>query len=598
MAKPNTCKRSRHRVMVLVSTSVFIFLLVRVAYLQIDQGQKYSALSADEVTSTLRVPALRGAIYSSDGRVLAMSIMRTSVIADPLIIHHPVQEASILSKLLHTTESRLLGLLREHSGYVPIATSLSQSLADQIKSLYLPGLSFSQYPEVIIPSGNIAEPVLGSVGWNNEGVSGLEYEYNSLLSGTSGVERLATAPDGLVMPKGTSWIKRPKPGSGLVLTINESLQYYLDEALSQEIMKSHARSGTAIVMDPRTGDILAMSSLVSVPGSTPQPSSLNLATDMVYEPGSIFKIITFSGALEDHVITPNTTFIVPDHMMIDGSLFHDAWIHPTQPMTATQIIAQSSNIGTIKIAEALGKNRLAQWISAFRLGKPTGLHFPGASPGIVLDPAKWSPTAIGSTPIGQDTGVTPLQMLDAMNVVANRGLFVYPRLVKAVVAPDGQVRPVQSRPPKRIVSQSIEAELAGMIEHVVSSPVGTGVHARIPGYVVAGKTGTSQIPSHTRPGYVPGAFMATFGGFVPAQDPRLSAIVVLDRPVPIYGGSVSAPVFAQVMQYALRLFGIPPVSASNTPAGTEVSQPPPLSPITSPLAHPVALSVATPAARG
>jgi cell division protein FtsI/penicillin-binding protein 2 len=584
--------------MVLAVTVVFMSLLVRVAYIQIDQGRKYSMLSVDEVTSTVQVPALRGAVYSSDGRILEMSVMRTSVIADPLIIHHPAEEASVLSKILGINEDKLLALLTEHSGYVPLATSLSQSLANKIISLDLPGLSFSQHSVVSIPSGDIVEPVLGSVGWNGQGSSGLEYEYNSLLAGTPGTERLAISPSGLVMPGGKSWIKQPKPGSGLVLTINESLQYYLDQALSQEIIKSHARSGTAIVMDPHTGDILAMASLDSVPGSTPQPSPLNLATDMVYEPGSIFKIITFSGALEDHVITPSTTFIVPDHMVIDGALFHDAWVHPTQPMTATQIIAQSSNIGTIKIAEALGKYRLAQWISKFRLGKPTGLHFPGASPGIVLNPAKWSPTAIGSTPIGQDTGVTPLQMLDAMNVVANRGLFVYPRLVKAIVSPNGRVRPVASRPPKRIVSQSIEAELAGMIEHVVSSPVGTGVHARIPGYVVAGKTGTSQIPSHTRPGYVPGAFMATFGGFVPAQDPRLSAIVVLDRPTPIYGGSVSAPVFAQVMQYALRLFGIPPVSVSNTPAGTEASQPPPLSPITSPLAQPVALPMTDSVIRG
>jgi cell division protein FtsI (penicillin-binding protein 3) len=306
------------------------------------------------------------------------------------------------------------------------------------------------------------------------------------------------------------------------------------------------------------------------PGSGPWPgvaeAPTNLATDVVYEPGSVFKIVTFSAALEAGVVTPSSVLQVPDTLSIDGAVFHDAEQHPTEPMTATQILAQSSNVGTIEIARALGTSRLAAEIAAFGVGQPTGLGFPGASPGIVDPLSHWSPTAIGSTPIGQDDALSPLQVLELVNTVASGGCYVVPRLIAAWLEPGGGMV-VPPRPPaRRVEPAAVAAELTSMLEEVVRA--GTGVAAAVAGYSVAGKTGTAQVPNHVHGGYVPGAYVATFAGFAPAEDPALSAVVVLDRPTPIYGGSVAAPVFSEIMAAALHRYGIPASPGGGTTGGT------------------------------
>jgi cell division protein FtsI (penicillin-binding protein 3) len=292
----------------------------------------------------------------------------------------------------------------------------------------------------------------------------------------------------------------------------------------------------------------------------------------VYEPGSVFKLVSFSAALGSGQITPHEVFTVPNDLIIDGWTFHDAESHPTEQLTATQILAQSSNIGTIEIAQTLGKEGLASQISALGFGHPTGLGFPGESPGLVKsDPATWSASDIGSTPIGQDDAVTAQQVLDMVNTVANGGVFVTPRLVRATVAPDGSVTPTPASATHRVLGATTVSELTTMMEQVVQD--GTAVSAGIPGYTVAGKTGTAQIPDPTHLGYIPGAYMATFAGFAPAEHPVLSAIVVLDRPSPIFGGLVAAPVFSQVMRYALHRYGVPTSPQGGSTGGTAVAVP-------------------------
>ena len=280
----------------------------------------------------------------------------------------------------------------------------------------------------------------------------------------------------------------------------------------------------------------------------------------VYEPGSVFKLVTFSAALAAGVTTPTQQITVPASLPMGTYTFHDAEAHGTEVMTPSSILAQSSNIGTIEVAEALGKNRLLDQIGNLGFGKSTGLAFPGESEGLVPGASAWTGTSIGSTPIGQDDAVTAQQILDAYNAVANGGVFVAPRLVRATVSPSGAVSPAASSPTHRVIDTATNNELVSMLEGVVSS--GTGTSAAIDGYTVAGKTGTAQIPDPDHLGYISGAYVGSFAGFAPAQNPVLSAVVVLDHPTPIYGGAVAAPVFSTIMAYALHHYGIPTTAAA------------------------------------
>jgi cell division protein FtsI (penicillin-binding protein 3) len=300
-------------------------------------------------------------------------------------------------------------------------------------------------------------------------------------------------------------------------------------------------------------------------------ASSNLAVTQLYEPGSVFKLVTFSAALQDALINPNTVFTVPDQLRLDGSTFHDAEPHPTEQLTATQILAQSSNIGTSEIAQGVGEQRLLGQVKALGFGQSTGLNFPGESPGLLATAANWEPTNYVSLPIGQVDAVNALQVLDAYNTVANGGVYVAPKLVQATVSPTGTVTKTAPSSTHQVLSPSVNSELTTMLEQVVNQ--GTWTSAAVPGYTVAGKTGTAQIPTQGKDSYVAGAYMATFVGFAPAANPTLSMIVVLDRPTPIFGGTVSAPVFSQIMSYALHRYDIPttPGAGANTTPATRPS---------------------------
>ncbi len=478
-------------------------------------------------------------------------------------------------------------------------------MAAKVTALNLTGINLVPEPQRVQPDGQLALPVVGTVNWNGNGASGLEYQYQSLLAGRAGTRSLMQAPDGVAIPGSGKASVAAQAGTGVELTIDESVQYVAEQALAAEISASHAYSGTAVVMDVKTGDILAMADLQATSGSatsgasaTPPagavtvadsnsaagqstsgptlvsqadtlPSGVeeapsNTAVTQVYEPGSVFKLVTFSAALAAGVINPNQPISVPAALPMGTYTFHDAEAHGTERLTASGILAQSSNIGTIEIAQALGKNRLLAQIGNLGFGKPTGLHFPGESEGLVPGPSAWTDTSIGSTPIGQDDAVTAQQILDAYNAVANGGVFVAPRLVRGTVTPSGGVVAAKASATHRVIDPATNAQLVQMLEGVVST--GTGTSAAIDGYTVAGKTGTAQIPDPNHLGYIPGAYVGSFAGFAPAENPVLSAVVVLDHPTPIYGGAVAAPVFSTIMAYALHHYGIPTTAAATTSA--------------------------------
>jgi len=313
----------------------------------------------------------------------------------------------------------------KRQGYVALATEVPASAGDKLTADDLPGITLLDTSERIDPDGSLAGPLLGQVHATGNGASGLEYQYNDLLSGKAGTQTLLESPAGVDLPEGAALTRSEgENGTGIELTIDQPLQYVAESALGDQIAATHAQSGMAIVMDTRTGDILAMANLVrgnnglGLVAGTSSPVSeapSALALTQAFEPGSVFKLVTFSAGLQDGIINPNTSFSVPDETEIDGSTFHDAESHPTEELTATQILAQSSNIGTAEIANDVGESRLLSQVNKLGFGQTTGLDFPGENPGVLAGASEWEPTNIVSLPIGQVDAVTAIQILDAYN---------------------------------------------------------------------------------------------------------------------------------------------------------------------------------------
>jgi cell division protein FtsI (penicillin-binding protein 3) len=572
--------------------------VARLVDVQVLHADSYQAQARGESAITVSLPAVRGGIYARDGSPLALSVPTDDVVADDFQIAHPVQTAAALAPLLKIPAATLATQLHQHSGYVILARQLPQTTGDKITNDSLPGITLIADSKREVPNGNLASPLIGFTNAAGKGAAGLEYGDNQLLAGSAGKETIVESPGGVALPQSPVTNRvATSPGNGLELTIDTQMQYESEQALAQAIETSNSVSGTAIVMDVKTGEILSMANLtathpaaIGAPGTTTSTTgssggvvpigpndavneaSSNLAVTQLYEPGSVFKLVTFSAALQDGLINPNTVFTVPDQIELDGSTFHDAEPHPTEALTATQILAQSSNIGTSEIAQGVGEQRLLNQVKTLGFGEPTGLAFPGESAGLLATAANWEPTDYVSLPIGQVDAVNALQVLDAYNTVANGGTFVAPKLVQGTISPSGSVTKTAPSATHPVLSPSVDSELNTMLQQVVNQ--GTGTSAAVPGYTVAGKTGTAQIPTQGQDSYVAGAYMASFVGFAPAANPTLSMSVVLDRPTPIFGGTVAAPVFSQIMSYALHRYDIPTTpgaQTSNSPSGAATS---------------------------
>ena len=564
--------RRRLVALLVVLGVLFAVVVGRLVMIQGVSPDTYVAVGESQRLRDVVLPAGRGAMFDRNGRDLALTIPQKTVWANPHLVTDPLAAAKALSPVLHVDEAVLGDRLSRDAGFVYLARKVDDTVVDQVKKLHLSGVFFLDEPKRFNPAGDLAAPLLGVVGTDNEGLSGLELQFEKKLKGTPGELRVERDPYGNEIASGDRSFTPAQPGDDLVLTIDRSLQYETEKALSEEIVKSSSKGGTAVVMDPRTGEILAMANLTydgADPGRPPYPSINNTAVTNVYEPGSVNTVITIAAALEEGLVEPDTTLSVPDHLRVADHVFSDHDPHPLKQWTVTDIMATSSNIGTIMIGKQLGKTRLDTYLRKFGLGSKTGLGFPGEPRGLLLDPKKWSGTSIGTVPIGQGLAVTALQMLDAYNTVANGGVLVTPKLVKATVDGDGKQVATPASPRRRVVSEKTAAQVTNMLTEVVKQ--GTGTEAAIDGYTVAGKTGTARKPY--KGGYKQGAYLATFAGFVPAENPRLSAIVVLDEPAQMYGGLVSAPVFAKVAQYGLRLFRIPPPRPQSTPADTQITDP-------------------------
>jgi cell division protein FtsI (penicillin-binding protein 3) len=550
----NRLVNRRIRVFLAALTVAFAGLLVRATWLQGVRAESLSRLGQTQHRETVVVPAGRGTIYDRTGTELALGERATTIYANPMQVVNPRKAAVAVERTLGLDADRLYPTLADRSrGFVYIARQADPAQAAALQRLKLPGFGFYPAEQRSYPQRSVASQVLGYVGIDGDGLAGIELRFDRELAGRAGRETIVKDPGGHVIDVENE--RAEVPGRDVFLTLDASIQANAEEVLRDTVRKWTAKSASAIVLDPRTGAILAMA---VQPGydanrfpSAPRDLQRNRTVTDTYEPGSTFKLITVAGALSERIVSPSTRFTLPYSLLVADRVIHDAEERGTLNYSVAQILAHSSNIGAITLAQMLGRTRLSAWISRFGFGRTTGVDFPGESPGIVLAPDKWSGSTIGNVPIGQGIAVTPVQMAAAYAAIANRGVWSRPHLVDHVA---GGGRPSLHK--RRLVSPRIADELMMMLKDVVAE--GTGQYAAIPGYQVAGKTGTAQKPD-SYGGYATGRYVASFVGMVPASRPRFVVLVTVDEPRgAIWGGVVAAPAFQQIARFDLQYLEIPP----------------------------------------
>ncbi len=541
----------------------FVAMGARLATLQIVEAPEFAELAVEQRERDLAFPARRGAILDRAGEPLAISVDLHTVFADPAHVSDARSEAEKLAPVLGLKPDAIEAKLRGSwpgDRFEYLARQIEPRVARVVRRLDLPGIYLTSEPKRYYPGGRLASHVLGFVDIDGEGLEGIELQYDHILEGRPGRMTLEQDPAGRPLPQAEFTFERPEPGRSLFLTIDKELQYFTELTLAQAAHTHHAEAGTAMVMKPGTGEILALANIPDFdpnrPGRYSTVERRNRALIDIYEPGSAYKIVAASGALNEKILSPRTPFTVPDSFAYSDRVFHDSHPHATERMTFTEIIEQSSNVGTIQIGLKLGGRLIDEYVRAFGFGARTGLDFPGESRGIVLDPEEWSGSTIATIPIGQGIAVTPLQMITAYSVIANDGVWIEPKLLHSTMRSAGRI--VASRPAarKRVLGRRPARKMVKILTGVTTR--GTGIEAQVPGYQVAGKTGTAQKPL---PGGGYGnSYVASFAGFAPARDPAVIVIVVLDDPSPIWGGSSAAPTFRTITEFALRHLGVPPTT--------------------------------------
>jgi cell division protein FtsI/penicillin-binding protein 2 len=552
----------QHRIGVIFG--LFFLLLVlaaaRVLYLGTVRAPALRRAAQTQQLSTETLPAQRGTITDRDGVDLAVSEPAQEISATPYLIKDPLQASQQLAPLLGLTQAQVLSKLSERTGFVYLARALPARQARAVMALKLEGVSGTPTMRRVYPRSTLAAQVLGFVGAEGDGLSGLEYSQNSLLQGHAGQRRVVS--DAIGQPISITSVHAEKPGATLTLTLDANIQQRAEDVLDAVGRVFNPKDATAIVMDPRTGALLAVANWPQVNLNDPgaysktelEAAVQDRAVGFNYEPGSTFKVVAVSGALESGLITPNTPFDIPDQIQVADRTIHDAEEHADETLTTSEILAQSSNVGAIKIGALDGPQRFNRWVHDYGFGARTGVELPGEETGVALGLSEYSGSSMGNLPIGQGELVTPLQMASAYAAIANGGILRRPHIVGAV---DGRPRPEPAG--RRVISQTTSAEVRKMLEGVLA-PGGTASEVSIPGYELAGKTGTASKIDPATGQYSESAFVASFIGFAPAADPKLLCAVVVDEPQngSIYGGTVAAPAFGQIMSFALPYLRIPP----------------------------------------
>lgn len=564
------------RVMILLAALLLLLMAVsaRTVYLQSVKNRMLTRYAEGQQQNTQALPAVRGDILDRNGQELAVGEEAVTFHANPKLVENRAGTALQIAEILEMDRVEA-GLLAdrltnagEDVGFVYVARQVPHDKAEQLKDAELPGIAWYDEQRRMYPAGATAGQLVGTVDIDGKGLEGIEMLYDRWLTGTPGLQVAVKDPSGV--PIDVLDLQRERDGRDVQLTLDLTLQQKAEQVLAQTRRRFAAESATAIVMDPTTGEILAMAGVPRVDpqrwSSFPAIAKKNRAITDTYEPGSTFKVVAISAALEEQVTTPSTSYRLAPQLKFcddkDTCTVGESHKRGTAIFNTRQILVESSNVGTITLAQKVakkyidkgecGKCAVDRWIRRFGFGAPTGIDFPGESPGITLPTDRWSDVSIGNIPIGQGIAVTPIQLASAYAAIANDGVLVQPHLLRRI----GEEPPAR-HPSRRVLSSETARTMRGMFRGVVENDRGTGRKAEITGYKVAGKTGTANVAGPD--GYIKGQYIASFVGFVPANNPRLVTLVVVNKPQNgYYGGDVAAPAFEEITEFALGYLNIPP----------------------------------------
>ncbi|HET6351907.1 MAG TPA: penicillin-binding protein 2 [Coriobacteriia bacterium] len=538
---------------------LFVLIGVRLVWIQGVKSRAYAEMAFNQRLRDIELPPRRGTIYDREGEPLAVSIEARTVFAAPNRIKDKAAVAKALVDTIGGDEAAYLEKLNKHTGFEYIARKVDVDRTDALEKLNLDGIGFLDDYRRLYPSGELACQVLGFVGIDDKGLAGVESEYNEVLGGIPGVLLSERDPKGQPIPGGVHKEIPPTHGHDVVLTIDKDIQYEAQVQISKATKKWGAKRGSVVIMSPRTGEIYAMA---SSPGFNPNQygkakaaAIRNTPISDAYEPGSTLKTLTASAVIEQGLYTPASVFHLPPTIRVGDRTIHESHPRGTVNWTLTEILTNSSNVGTVKLGQKLGKDGLYEGLAAFGLTEKTGVDFPGEAKGWLPEPANWSSSSIGNIPFGQGVSVTSLQLARAVAAVANDGELTTPHFLLDVPQDKSAV---PTWPKRRAVTKGTAAQVNGMLQHVVTE--GTGKEAAVDGYTVAGKTGTAQ-KAVPRLGYAGGKFVGSFIGFLPAEDPQVLVCVVLDEPSnAIYGGTIAAPTFSKLAAFSVSHLKVPPSS--------------------------------------
>jgi cell division protein FtsI (penicillin-binding protein 3) len=541
-------------------TLALVVIVIRLGTLQVRGAEVLAARGLDQRLRTLALAADRGRILDRSGAPLAISLDSRDIYADPSLVEDPSDEALILAPVLGLPEAELEDALAGSGTFVYLARQVDRETADIVSNLRLAGIGSLPSTRRSYPGKSLAAQVLGFVGTDGYGLEGLEAALEDELSGTPGERVAEFSASGQEIPGGVRTVRAPRPGLDVVTTFDREIQYQAQAALRQAVEENGAKGGTVVVMDPATGDIYAM---VSYPWFDPNrfeefdvDSRRNRAVTDTWEPGSVNKIITAAAAIETGAVELHERFSVPATRRVGGFTIHDSHPHATMRMTLGDIIAESSNIGSSLVADRVGSARLQRFFARFGYGRATGVGLPGEAGGLLPSLPGWSEVTRATVSFGQGVSVTPLQMATVYATVANDGVWVRPRVVRGMRSGSGELRASAASPTRRVLSSGTASMLTRMLASVVEE--GT---AQIPGYQVAGKTGTTKKLDHR--GRYSHRYVASFIGFLPAAEPRVVVAAIIDEPDTVYGGVAAAPLFQDVARFAIQRLGIeaaPPVA--------------------------------------
>ena len=558
MATPRTA--ANHRLYLLGGLLLFWFAVIclRLFYLQIFRYGDFEQRAERQQQRSINVSAKRGVIYDRQGRELAMSIQVDSAFAVPTEIPDLPNTISLITHITGEDARMVLADCRAHKTFCWVARKGSAETIDRIRTLNLQGIHFQKESKRFYPKRELAAQVLGYVGTDDGGLSGIEREYNDQLQGKPG--KMLISVDAR-----KKWFgrieKEPEPGDNVALTIDEKIQYIAERELEKALKDTHAIAGTVVVANPHTGEILALANRPTfnpnVKKEIRNEALKNRAVSDIYEPGSTFKLVTISGALQEKLTRPDELFDCQmGSIVINGMRIRDSKPHGV--LTVADVLAESSDVGAIKIALRLGEDRFYNYIRAFGFGQQTGIELPGETRGLTKPVNRWSRVSIGAISMGQEIGVSPLQLAAMVSTFANDGVRVAPRIVATTTVPQSGPQMVTFHPQneQRVISPMTAAEMRQMMQRVVLH--GTGRKAILEGYSSAGKTGTGQKVDPATGAYSRTKYVASFAGFAPINNPAVTVAVILDSPVGLHqGGQVAAPVFQRITQQVLEYLHAP-----------------------------------------